>query len=70
MAIKLSNTVFTTVEAAKRMHLSEHTVRAYIERGILKATKMGPIWLLTSEECDRYNKERRPRGRPDLVKTA
>lgn len=70
MAFKVSDTVLTTTEAAKRMGLSEHTVRAYIVRGLLKAKKLGPIWLLTASECDRYKNEKRPRGNPNLLKTA
>lgn len=62
--------MLTTAEAAKRMGLSQNTVLAYIERGLLKAKKLGPIWLLTAEECDRYKRERRPRGNPNLLKTA
>ena len=60
--IKVTDTVLTTVEAAKRMGLSKHTVLAYIERGLIKAKKLGPIWLITAAECDRYSRERRPRG--------
>jgi excisionase family DNA binding protein len=70
MGYKVSDTVLTTTEAAKRMKLSEHTVRAYIDRKILKARKLGPIWLLTASECDRYLRERRPRGNPNLLKNA
>ena len=71
MPIKVtSDTVLTTTEAARRMKLSKHTVLAYIERELIKARKLGPIWLLTASECDRYCRERRPRGNPNLVKTA
>jgi excisionase family DNA binding protein len=62
--------VLTVAEAAKRMELSEHTVRAYIERGLIKARKLGQMWLITAAECDRYLRERRPRGNPNLVKSA
>lgn len=66
MPIKVTDTVLTTVEAAKRMGLSENTIRAYIERGLIKAKKLGPIWLVTAAECDRYTREKRPRGNPNL----
>lgn len=70
MPIKANETVLTTAEAAKRMDLTKNTVLAYIERGLIKARKLGPIWLISEEECDRYNRERRPRGNPTLSKTA
>ena len=71
MPIKVldDDSVLTTTEAAKRMKLSKHTVLAYIERGLIKARRLGPIWLITASECDRYNRERRPRGNPLLAKT-
>lgn len=68
--IKVTGTVLTTTEAAARMRLSKHTVVAYIERGLIKAKKLGPLWLITAAECDRYLRERRPRGNPNLIKTA
>lgn len=64
MAIKVADTVLTTTEAAKRMGLSEHTVRIYIGRGLIRARKLGPIRVVTATECDRYMREKRPRGRP------
>jgi excisionase family DNA binding protein len=68
--IKVADTVLTTTEAAKRMGLSEHTVRIYIGRGLLRAKKLGPIRVLTAAECDRYTREKRPRGRPYPKKTS
>jgi excisionase family DNA binding protein len=62
--------VLTTTEAAKRMKLSNLSVLAYIKRGLIKAKKLGPIWLITAAECERYNRERRPRGNPHLQKSA
>lgn len=70
MPIKASETVLTVAEAAKRMGFSEHTVRAYIDRELIRARKLGPIWLIKASECDRYLRERRPRGNPNLAKTA
>lgn len=70
MPIKVTDTVLTTKEAGKRMGLSKVTVFAYIKRGLIKAKKLGPIWLITASECDRYLRERRPRGNPNLQKSA
>lgn len=70
MAMKVVDTVYTTAEASNYLGLSEHTVRKYIERGLIKAKKMGSINLVTKKECDRYRKEKRPRGNPNLSKSA
>jgi excisionase family DNA binding protein len=70
MAMNVSDTVFTTTEASTYLGLSEHTVRKYIERGLIKAKKVGTLNLVTKTECDRYRREKRPRGNPNLSKSA
>ena len=70
MAIKVVDTVYTTSEASDYLGLSRHTVRKYIERGLIKAKKMGSINLVTKKECDRYKNNRRRRGNPNLSKSA
>lgn len=70
MPIKVTDTMLTTTEAAKRMGLSSHTVLKYLERGLINGKRIGPIWLITATECDRYKRERRPRGNPNLQKSA
>lgn len=67
MSIKVTDTVLTTTEAARRMGLSEHTVRIYIGRGLIQARKLGPIRVITATECDRYVREKRKRGRPKVA---
>lgn len=64
MATKVNDTVYTTREAAQYLKLAEDTVRRYIYRGLISATKHGPVYIVTREECDRYKKEKRPQGRP------
>ncbi len=59
-----SDTVMSTREAAKYLGLAENTVRLYLYRGLMKATKIGPVWCVTRSECDRYNREKRDPGRP------
>lgn len=59
-----ADTLFTTTEAADYMGYEETTVRQYVHRGLMQATKHGPIWLLTKSECDRYLREKNPRGNP------
>jgi excisionase family DNA binding protein len=60
----------TTTQAAKYLKLAPNTVFVYVQRGILKARKVGPINLISRTECDRYLRERRPRGNPNLHKTS
>lgn len=66
MATRLSktDTLFTTSEAAEYMGFEEDTVRQYVYRGLMRGKKMGPIWLLTKSECDRYLREKRSVGNP------
>lgn len=68
MSKKDSEFPMTTREAANYLKLAENTVRQYINRGIIHAKKAGPIHLVTKAECDRYKKEKRPRGNPNLQK--
>lgn len=58
----------TTTQAADYLNLSPNTVLIYIGRGLIKATKLGPINVITRAECERYKKNRRPRGNPNLKK--
>jgi len=60
----------TTTQAAEYLGLSPNTVLIYIGRGLIKARKLGPINVVTKAECDRYKKNRRPRGNPKLKKSA
>jgi excisionase family DNA binding protein len=59
-----NDTVMSTREAADYLGLAENTVRQYIHRGIISATKIGPVWCVTESECDRYEREKREPGRP------
>ncbi len=57
--------MLTTVDAAKFLNLSEHTVRKYVQRGLLKPfRRIGSACLFLESECRRYKKEKRPRGNP------
>lgn len=66
MPSKADELPMTTTQAAKYLRLAEDTVRQYIHRGVIKATKLGPIHVVTKQECDRYRKEKRPRGNPNF----
>lgn len=56
--------MLTTRQAAEYLGFAEDTVRRYIKRGIIRATKTGPIWLVDKRECDRYRRNKNSRGRP------
>lgn len=58
----------TTTQAAEYLGLTRNTVAVYVQRGLIKASRVGPINLITKAECDRYLRERRPRGNPNLLK--
>lgn len=53
-----------TQEAAKRLKLLHTTVGYYCRLGILAAEKRGRDWWISAKEVARYQRERRPRGRP------
>lgn len=52
----------TLTEAAEALGLSAATLRQQIAKGRLQAHKIGPIWVVTAEEIERYRSE--SRGRP------
>lgn len=54
----------TTAEAAVRLGMKPRSVTTMIEKGYINARKHGRDWDISQEEVDRYNRERRPRGRP------
>jgi excisionase family DNA binding protein len=56
--------VLTIKEAAEYLQYSEHTVRTYIQRGLITAGKFGMSVAILKSECDRFHREKRPPGRP------
>ena len=58
----------TTTQAAEYLRLSPNTVAIYVSRGLIAAKRIGPINWITKAECDRYKRERRPRGNPNFGK--
>lgn len=60
--------MLTTHEAANRLGLTARSVARLIKRGALTATKRGRDYLIDEAEVDRYQRERRPVGRPQKPK--
>lgn len=55
---------FTVEEAANYLGYSVHTIRQYINRELISASKFGPAVVIEKSECDRFRKEKRGPGRP------
>jgi len=51
-------------DAAPLLKLSPDSLRKFINRGLIKAVKVGRAWHITQAAIDRYEKERRAPGRP------
>jgi predicted site-specific integrase-resolvase len=66
MPIPIKNDQMLTIkEAAEYLCYSEHTIRTYLQRGLLKkAGKFGMSAVILKSECDRFSKEKRAPGRP------
>lgn len=65
MSIKTQDgTAFTVTEAAEYLGYSEHTIRKYIRRDLLAASKFGTSVVIHKDECDRFKKVKRSPGRP------
>jgi excisionase family DNA binding protein len=56
----------TVTEAAASLGLQPSTLRAQIANGAIKASKVGPLWVITEREVERYRIT--SRGKPGRVK--
>jgi excisionase family DNA binding protein len=54
--------IITTAEAARRLGVTQNRIRALIDARRLKATKVGPLWLINPKDLDAV-KDRKV-GRP------
>ena len=61
---KKDGIAFTVEEAADYLGYSVHTIRQYINRNLISASKFGPAVVIDKAECDRFRKEKRSPGRP------
>ena len=51
--------MITLQEAARVLGMNPGTLRVQIHNGKLKARKIGPIWTISRQELDRYQRESR-----------
>jgi len=59
----------TLAEAAAQLGMSSDTLRHQIHNGRLKATRVGPLWVVSPREVERYRAENRGHlGRPAIVR--
>lgn len=56
--------MLTTHEAANRLGLTARSVARLIKTGVIAAQKRGRDYLIDEAEIDRYERARRPAGRP------
>lgn len=57
--------LYNSAAAAEYLGLSPHTIRKYVQRGLINPFQaFGHIYVFDKKELDRYQKERRPQGRP------
>lgn len=60
---------YSTIEVAEMYNLKEVSVRSYINRGQLKATKFNNhSWLITKENLEEWEKTRHPRRKKENKK--
>jgi excisionase family DNA binding protein len=63
-----SDVLFSTGEAAKFLGLTEKTIRTYVARGKLHPMRVGQTLVFPKKECERYNLEKLPQGKPKKVR--
>ena len=57
--------LMTTEEAAEFLSLSSHSIHKYVQRRLLKPEMtVGSAYLFSAAECERFQRERKPRGNP------
>ncbi len=68
--MKKGNTsdLLTITQAASKLKVSRQNIYQAIERGRLKASRVGSVLLLSLADLDRYSKSRKRTGRPPKKK--
>jgi DNA-binding transcriptional MerR regulator len=69
LMLNKNETHYNTKEAACKLGLSIHTLRKYIERGlIVPSNREGQLHFLTDKDLERFQKTRKKRGNPNIKK--
>jgi len=58
------NELFSTAQAAEYLGLTVEAIKYHLRRGHLKPQKVGNSHVYTKLELSRFQRTRRPRGRP------
>jgi excisionase family DNA binding protein len=67
MAMTTINGDFHSVpEAAKILGLSVNSVYQYLSDGVIKGIKFGPARMISQQACEEFERNRKPRGNPNL----
>lgn len=61
---KETQEMLDTVQAAALIGISKQQVQRLVTAGLIQAQKFGRSWLIPRAEVERYQKERKPAGRP------
>lgn len=56
--------LYSTREAAQYLDLTESALKYHIYQGNIKPQKVGHSLVFTQAQLDKFNKTRRPQGRP------
>lgn len=59
--------MMTVPEAAKALGLAPSTIRHQIKNGKIAARKISRDWYLTAEEVERYARESKGKGQPNVA---
>jgi excisionase family DNA binding protein len=68
MMVKVTGDLLTITQAAARLKVTRQNIHAAIERGRLKATRVGSVLLVQRSALDAYAKSRQHTGRPPKKK--
>jgi excisionase family DNA binding protein len=60
----MKNTLLTTIQAGEMLNVSRKMIIKLINEGRITAEKLGRDYVISRDEVERYQRERKPAGRP------